>query len=311
VQLGRGVDYSFSATSADQDIVDTYAIKLCEPGGGQPTMDSMGYRWNGECLPIEVIEKTNVWTPNAADMTPPGTETLQAFRTNAGLITHRATVKGKPFAYTSLRATYKREVDAARSFADWNSPDVVTDAESWIKSAYKDDLTFNWFYTDSREVAYFNTGANPVRGKGVPVHFPVSAKPRFMWKNYDPELNTFKRQPIRKHAQVLDQRFLTSWNNKSALGIGCDSVKCYGYVAKDLSMSPGCLSCRELAPSLATAASGFVRKLICVTCSGGVVAAVRAQVRPQPQRTGSRLSRESGTRAAPARPPYSGAFRSS
>ena len=112
-------------------------------------------------------------------------------------------MKGKPFAYTSLRATYKREVDAARSFADWNSPDVVTDAESWIKSAYKDDLTFNWFYTDSREVAYFNTGANPVRGKGVPVHFPVRAKPRFMWKNYDPELNTFKRQPIRKHAQVL------------------------------------------------------------------------------------------------------------
>lgn len=227
VQLGRGVDYSFSATSAGQDIVDTYAIKLCEPGGGQPTMDSMGYRWQGSCLPIEVIERTNTWTPNAADMTPPGTETLQAFRTNAGLITHRATVKGKPFAYTSLRATYKREVDAARSFADWNSPDVVTDAESWIESAYKDDLTFNWFYSDSREVAYFNSGANPVRGKDVPVHFPVRAKPRFMWKDYDPELNTFKRQRIERHAQVLDQRFLTSWNNKSALGIGCDSVKCY------------------------------------------------------------------------------------
>ncbi|MDQ3728255.1 MAG: penicillin acylase family protein [Actinomycetota bacterium] len=227
VQLGRGVDYSWSATSAGQDIVDTYAVKLCEPGGGKPTIDSMGYRWRGECLPIEVIEHTNSWTPNAADMTPPGSETLQAFRTNAGLISHRATVKGKPFAYTSLRATYKREVDAARSFADWNSPDVVTDAESWIKSAYKDDLTFNWFYADNKEIAYFNSGANPVRPGGVPAHFPVKAKRKFMWRDYNAELNTFRRQPISGHAQVKDQRYLTSWNNKSAKGIGCDSVQCY------------------------------------------------------------------------------------
>ncbi len=31
VQLGRGRDYSWSATSAGQDIIDTYAVKLCEP----------------------------------------------------------------------------------------------------------------------------------------------------------------------------------------------------------------------------------------------------------------------------------------
>jgi len=227
VQLGRGVDYSWSATSAGQDIVDTYAVRLCEPGGGEPTKDSMGYRWRGECLPIEVIERTNSWTPNAADMTPPGSETLQAFRTKAGLISHRATVNGKPVAYTLLRATYLREVDSARSFADWNSPDVVKDAESWARSAYKDDLTFNWFYADSEEIAYFNSGANPVRPKGVPTNFPVKAKKRFMWRDYNAELNTFRRQAFSKHAQVKDQRYLTSWNNKPALGVGCDSIKCY------------------------------------------------------------------------------------
>jgi len=227
VQLGRGVDYSFSATSAGQDIIDTFAVKLCEPGGGEPTMDSMGYRWKGDCLPVETLERTNSWTPSAADMTPPGSETLQAFRTNAGLISHRATVNGKPYAYTKLRATYKREVDAARSFADWNSPDVVKDAESWTKSAYKDDLTFNWFYADDEQIAYFNSGANPVRAKRTHPNFPVKAKPKFMWRNYDPELNTFKRQPISKHAQVIDQRYLTSWNNKPARGVRCDSVKCY------------------------------------------------------------------------------------
>ena len=34
VQLGHGRDYAWSATSAGQDIVDTFAVKLCEPGGG-------------------------------------------------------------------------------------------------------------------------------------------------------------------------------------------------------------------------------------------------------------------------------------
>src|SRR6185436_4568596 len=39
VQLGRGQDYAWSATSAEQDITDTYAVALCEPGGGPPTVN--------------------------------------------------------------------------------------------------------------------------------------------------------------------------------------------------------------------------------------------------------------------------------
>ena len=38
VQLGRGRDYAWSATSAGQDIIDTFALELCEPGGGRPTL---------------------------------------------------------------------------------------------------------------------------------------------------------------------------------------------------------------------------------------------------------------------------------
>ena len=227
VQLGRGVDYAWSATSAGQDIIDTFAVSLSEPEGGEPTIDSMGYRWNGECLPIEVIERDNAWTPNAADMSDPGSETLQAFRTNAGLISHRGTVKGVPHAFTRHRATYKREVDAAGAFADWNSPDKVTDVRSWMRSGMKNDLTFNWFYVDDEHIAYFNSGANPVRAKGTPTTFPVKAKPKFMWRDYDPDLNTFRREPLRKHAQVVDQRFLTSWNNKQAKGYHCDGTVCY------------------------------------------------------------------------------------
>ncbi len=236
VQLGRGRDYAWSATSSGQDIIDTYAVKLCEPGGGEPTRASLNYVFNGQCLPMDVLEHTNTWAPNAADDTPPGTQTLRMYRTKAGLVTATALIKGKPYAFTKLRATYNHEVDSAGSFAAWNSPEVVHDAKSWTKAGYDNDLTFNWFYVDSKHIAYYNSGANPVRGKGTHPNFPVFAKPKFMWKNHNPDINTFKRDPIKRHAQVIDQRYLTSWNNKQALGYRCDGIRCYSSIYRSTTL---------------------------------------------------------------------------
>ena len=72
VQLGRGRDYSWSATSSGQDIIDTFAVKLCEPDGGTPTRASLDYEFNGRCLPMEELTHTNSWLPNVADQTPAG-----------------------------------------------------------------------------------------------------------------------------------------------------------------------------------------------------------------------------------------------
>ena len=224
VQLGRGQDYSWSATSAGQDITDTYAVKLCDPGG-DPAIGYQGYRWNGACEPIEAIKQTNTWTPNAADQTPPGSETLQAFRTNAGLITHLAEIGGRPYAYTKLRATYFHEVDSAGSFADWNSPEKTASAEDFNQGAFKNDLTFNWFYVDDEEISYINSGANPKRPRNTSPDFPVKGKPKFMWRDYDPELRTFRREPLRRRPQVIDQRYLSSWNNKQARGYRGDGIR--------------------------------------------------------------------------------------
>ena len=52
VQLGHGRDYAWSATSAGQDIIDTFAVTLCNPDGSKPTIDSMGYRFRG-ALPAD------------------------------------------------------------------------------------------------------------------------------------------------------------------------------------------------------------------------------------------------------------------
>ncbi len=83
VQLGRGRDYAWSATSAGQDIIDTFALELC---------DDTHYRFRGRCEPIEVLEKTNRWVPTPADQTAPGSQTLHAERTKLGLVAGRGKV---------------------------------------------------------------------------------------------------------------------------------------------------------------------------------------------------------------------------
>lgn len=223
VQLGRGQDYSWSATSAGQDIIDTFAVDLCEPGGGTPTTASMSYVFRGQCLPIEVLERQNKWSPTLADSTPAGSETLRAQRTKLGLVTGRATLKGKPIVYTSLRSTYLHEVDSARGFSDFNDPAKMRDARDFQRAASKIGYTFNWLYADDRDIAYYNSGDNPQRAKGVTGQLPMPA--RLEWRGFDANTSVASYTSFQKHPRAINgQPFLTSWNNKQARGYaGADS----------------------------------------------------------------------------------------
>jgi acyl-homoserine lactone acylase PvdQ len=78
VQLGHGRDYAWSATTATSDNVDTFAEVLCQ--------DDYHYLYKGQCLPMEKLDRTNSWTPNAVDQTPPGSETLTVDRTVHGIV---------------------------------------------------------------------------------------------------------------------------------------------------------------------------------------------------------------------------------
>jgi hypothetical protein len=218
VELGRGQDYAWSATSAGQDIVDTYAVDLCNADGSPATIDSTGYMWGGKCSPMEKLQRDNQWTPSAADQTPPGSETLVAYRTALGIVTARAKIKGKPVAYTKLRSTYMHEVDSARGFSDFNDPAKMKTPQGFMKAAYKIGYTFNWLYVDNKKDAYFNSGNNPVRPGTVNPNFPVRGRKQFLWRGFDAASVTAKYTPASQHAQVLNQDFITSWNNKQAPG---------------------------------------------------------------------------------------------
>ncbi|MEA2346536.1 MAG: hypothetical protein QOG62_323 [Thermoleophilaceae bacterium] len=235
VQLGRGDGYSWSATSAGQDIIDTFAVDLCEPGGGKPTLQSLHYMYRGQCLPMDVLERTNSWSPTAADATPAGTQTLRAYRTRLGLVAARAKVDGHPVAYTRLRSTYFHEVDSAIGFSEFNDPNFVNSAKDFQRAAADVDYTFNWFYADDKDIAYFNSGDNPVRAKGADPSLPVHGTKRWEWRGYNPSYDrsrgvpfSEKQAPAKEHPQVINQDFLTSWNNKQAKGYRAADGN-YGY----------------------------------------------------------------------------------
>jgi acyl-homoserine lactone acylase PvdQ len=223
VQLGRGQDYSWSATSAGQDIINVFALPLCEPGGGEATRNSMHYAFRGRCEPIEVLTRTNAWSPTLADRTPAGSETLTALRTKLGLVVGRAEVDGEPVLYTRLRSTYDHELDSALGFKDFNDPASMRDARDFQRAAHKVGYTFNWFYVDDNDIAYFNSGWNPQRPEGIDGQLPTPS--RYAWEGYDPATGLADLTPFEEHPrQVNGQRFMTSWNNKQARGYaGADS----------------------------------------------------------------------------------------
>ncbi|MEU7242462.1 penicillin acylase family protein [Streptomyces sparsogenes] len=218
VQLGRGQDYAWSATTSAQDVTDTFAVELCSPDGSAPAKDSTYYRYHGSCLPMEKIERRNAWKPTVADSTAEGSYRLQVHRTKYGLVTHRATVGGKPVAYTLLRASYRHEADSIVGFQMLNDPGYVKDAKSFQSAAQHINYTFNWFYADSRQTAYYNSGLNLVRAADVDPSLPVKAEPEYEWRDFDPTVNTAAYAPPAQHPQSIDQDYYISWNNRQAKG---------------------------------------------------------------------------------------------
>ncbi|HET6507673.1 MAG TPA: penicillin acylase family protein [Baekduia sp.] len=214
VELGHGRDYAWSATSAGQDIIDTFAVPTCQ--------DDAHYEFRGQCLPVEVLDRKNAWLPNLADQTAPGTQTLRVLRTKLGLVRARGTVNGRPVLFTSLRSTYMHEVDSARGFSDFNNPNKMKSSKDFMKAADKVGYTFNWLYADDKDIAYYNSGANPVRAAGTTGQLPMSADKT--WKGWNPDTNVADYTPPSQHPQVVDQDWITSWNNKQAKGFaGADS----------------------------------------------------------------------------------------
>ncbi|MEJ3745426.1 penicillin acylase family protein [Actinomycetes bacterium KLBMP 9797] len=209
VLLGRGQDYAWSATSSVHDITDTYALPLCTVDGSAPTLASNRYLHNGQCVAMEELSHVNSWKPTTADATPAGSYKIVAWRTARGLVGWRGTVGGAPYAFAQLRSTYGREAQSAIGFQMFNDPSAMGSASAFLSSASSVEFAFNWFYVNSTETGYFNSGRNPVRASGSNPNLPMAAS--YAWTGF---------APASAHPQSVNQDYYISWNNKSAADFG-------------------------------------------------------------------------------------------
>ena len=210
IPLGRGSDYAWSLTTGMSDAVDVRVERLCEPEGGRASIDSNGYRFNGECLPMESREETFVIDPQPTDQPPqpPAEETHTFYRTGHGPVFARGTVKGNPVAFVKERFFWMKEIDSIPQFYRWNSQvDSIEDFEAAAKDF---TMSFNAFYADSEHIGYFHVGRYPRRALGVHPSLPTWGTGQWEWRG---------RIPFSKHPKVIDpeQGWVANWNNKPSL----------------------------------------------------------------------------------------------
>jgi acyl-homoserine lactone acylase PvdQ len=227
VLLGRGADYAWSATSASGDQVDTFADELCDPAGGEATLESTGYVKDGEC--VEMYSRTDSWEakPTAGGV-PPETVTVEMTtqRTDNGIVQTRAMVGGKPVAFTSQRASFGKEVDSALTYVEISDPERINSAEDFQKAFARFTFTFNWFYLDHKDIAYQLGGIHPLRAKNTQPDLPVWGTGDWEWRGNLSFAGTPKDISPKKG-------WMTSWNNKHAPGFrAADSRFSYGPVQR-------------------------------------------------------------------------------
>ena len=56
------------------------------------------------------------------------------------------------------------ELDSAAGFEQFNEPATMRNPQDFFNAADKIGYTFNWFYTDDKHIAYFNSGSEPGPG---------------------------------------------------------------------------------------------------------------------------------------------------
>jgi acyl-homoserine lactone acylase PvdQ len=231
VELGRGRDYAWSATSASGDNTDQVFDVLCNTDGSPPTVNSTAYLADGTCVPMEIREHQEIAKPSAGGQGAPQVVRLTVMRTRHGIVQLRTTAGGKPVAVVNHRVTYSHELDSGIGFMRVNDPTYVHDATGFMHAFDGVDYTFNWFYADDTDIAYYESGLLPLRDPRVDPDLPTWGTGEYEWQGWLP----FDAHP---HAINPPAGFMANWNNKPAPGFAAaDNEWGYGAVYRSQQLS--------------------------------------------------------------------------
>ena len=147
-----------------------------------------------------------------------------------------ATGQQIPVAVSLQRSTWFDELGSAPAFLEWNDPDFIHGAPDFLRAAAKETGTFNWFYVDARDIAYYQSGKLPVRAAGVDPNFPSWGTGAWEWQGFlRADGSSSDPHP---HAVNPPRGWMTNWNNKPAPGFSAaDNNYAYGPVYRVQSLS--------------------------------------------------------------------------
>jgi Penicillin amidase len=207
VLIGRTRDYAWSFTSASNDNTDQFLEELCNPDGSPATRESTHYRYKGRCRSMRTFSAGVLRGSGGAPDEP------VVFReTVHGPVSGTVTVRGKPYAIATMRASRGREAMSVFIGSGLNEG-ALRSARDIPRITRLFPLTFNMFYVDHRDIAFFSTGRLPIRAPGTNPSLPTIGTGRYDWRGF---------LSSRRHPQEINPKrgLIVNWNSKPARGWG-------------------------------------------------------------------------------------------
>ncbi|MEM1146035.1 MAG: penicillin acylase family protein, partial [Pseudomonadota bacterium] len=197
--IGRTEDYAWTLTSANNDVRDVFAERLCNPDGSEPTRESLHYEFEGECIAFEMFDAGLL---NDVPLRYPVSV--------HGPVIGTATSNGEPVALTRKRSTFGRDIFNLAALKDMTEG-VATTPEAFWQTANQFGFTFNWGYQSRDSVAFFSSGRLPVRASGLDRRLPTWGTGEYEWQGFLTE----EQHP---HSASAPNDRLLNWNNQAAPG---------------------------------------------------------------------------------------------
>jgi acyl-homoserine lactone acylase PvdQ len=215
VLLGHGKDYAWDATSGESDLMDQFLEQLCNRDGSTPTEASTSYMYKGKCRAMTTFDAGLLKGGNLPDQRVKFQETVH------GPVAGVVTVGGKPYAVANARSTRGREFASAAAILDFNR-NAVHSAKDFLRSAAKLEYTFNLFYIDDKDIAWYHACRCPVRAPGTYPGLPTLGTGQYDWRGF---------LTPKQHPQAINPAggLFRDWNTKPAPGWGAaDDNWAYG-----------------------------------------------------------------------------------
>ncbi len=211
VVIGRGPDFAWSASSSQADNIDLFVETLCT--------DDRRYVYRGQCTAMRRLFAGTLKAQGQPD------QLVAYLETTHGPVVGYATVAGKRVAISAQRSTRGRELLSAKPFYELNTG-RVTSARNFLRSMSGVEFSFNWFYADDRDIAFFSSGRLPLRAPGTDPALPTTGTGEYDWRGF---------LPFAGHAQAVNppSGVILNWNNRPAADVGsADSNFAFGSVQR-------------------------------------------------------------------------------